>query len=131
MSKYYNFTKFCYLCNSNKSHTLHNVTIQQPLITTICVNRFHQSRTGRLTKNTAYILCNSSISLTDFEGQLISLILYKDFSTNKTTTFPWLKLVTFGLSVMMLKSLKLSLTISLTLILYICYFTKEEHDGNI
>ncbi len=35
----------------------------------------------------------------------------------------------FLLSVMMLKSLKLSLTI--TLILFICYFTKEAHDGNI
>ncbi len=39
--------------------------------------------------------------------------------------------MTYGLSVMMLKSLKLSLTISVTLILFICYFTKEAHDGNI
>ncbi len=61
MSKYYNFTKFCYLCNSNKSH--HNVLIQHPLITTIYINKFHQSRTDRLTKNTAYILCNRSIQL--------------------------------------------------------------------
>ncbi len=36
MTKYYNFTKFCYLCNSNKSHTNQDVIIQQPLITTIC-----------------------------------------------------------------------------------------------
>ncbi len=35
------------------------------------------------------------------------------------------------LSVMMLKSLKLSLTISVTLILFICYFTKEAHHRNI
>ncbi len=55
MSKYYNFTKQNYLCNSNKSHTNQNVIIQQPLITTICVNRFHQSKTGRLSKNTAYV----------------------------------------------------------------------------
>ncbi len=48
MSKHYNFTKFCYSCNCNKSNTNQNVIIQQPLITTICVNRFHQSRTGRL-----------------------------------------------------------------------------------
>ncbi len=47
--------------------------IQPPLITTSCVNRFHQSRTGRLTKNTAYILCNRSIS---------PLILHKWLSTN-------------------------------------------------
>ncbi len=59
-----------------------NVIIQQPLITTICVNRFHQSRAGRLTKNTAYVLCNRSISLTDFDGQLIGLILHKGSSTN-------------------------------------------------
>ncbi len=59
MSKYYNCITFCYLCNSNKSHTNQNVNIQQPLITTICVNIFHQSMTGRLTTNTAYILCNS------------------------------------------------------------------------
>ncbi len=30
---------------------------------------------GRLSKNTAYVLCNRYISLTDFNGQLISLIL--------------------------------------------------------
>ncbi len=52
------------------------------LITTICVNRFHQSRTSRLSKNTARILCNSSISLTDFDGQLMGLILHKGSSTN-------------------------------------------------
>ncbi len=79
MSKYYKFTKFCYLCNSNKSHTNQNVISQQPLITTICINIFHQSKTGRLTKNT---LWNSSISLTNFEGQLVGLILHKDSSTN-------------------------------------------------
>ncbi len=39
--------------------------IQQPLITTICVNRFHQSKTGRLTMKTAYVMRNRSISLTD------------------------------------------------------------------
>ncbi len=44
-------------------------------------------------------------------------------------TYPWLKLVTYGLSVMILKSLKLSLTISVTLRLFICYFTKEAHNG--
>ncbi len=56
--------------------------IQQPLITIICVNRFHQSRTGRLSKNIAHVLCNRSISLTDFDGQLMCLILHKGSSTN-------------------------------------------------
>ncbi len=69
-------------CNCNKSHTNHNVVIQQSLITTICVNIFHQWRTGRLSKNTEYILCNSSISFKDFNGQLIGLILHKGLSTN-------------------------------------------------
>ncbi len=35
------------------------------------------SKTGRLTKTTAYILCNSSISLTDFEGNLMGHLLTK------------------------------------------------------
>ncbi len=52
------------------------------LITSICVNGFHQSRAGRLSKNTAYILCNRSISLTDFDGQFMGLILHKWSSTN-------------------------------------------------
>ncbi len=81
MSKYYNFAKYCYLCNSNKSHSNQNMIIQQPLITTICVNRFHQSRTGRLTKNTVYVLCNRFISFTDFDGQLMQSILHKGSST--------------------------------------------------
>ncbi len=74
MSKYYNFTKFCYLCKSNKSHTNQSVIIRQHLITTINVNIFHQSMTGRLTKTTVCILCNRSISL---KGQLIGLILHE------------------------------------------------------
>ncbi len=84
MSKYYNCTKFCYLCNSNKSHTNQKVIIQQPLITTICINcinRCHQSRTGRLTKNTAYVLCNRSISHPNFEGHVMGL-MHKGSSTN-------------------------------------------------
>ncbi len=36
----------------------------------------------RLTKNTAYILRNSSSSLTDFDGQLMGLILHKGSSSN-------------------------------------------------
>ncbi len=44
--------------------------------------RFHQSTTGRLTKNTEYILCNRSISLTDFDVQLVGFILHKGLSTN-------------------------------------------------
>ncbi len=36
--------------------------------------------------------------------------------------------MTYVLSVIMLKSLILSLTISVTLILFICFFTKETYD---
>ncbi len=48
----------------------------------ICVNRFHQSRTGRLAKNTVYILWNRSITLTGFDNQLMGLIVLKGSSTN-------------------------------------------------
>ncbi len=84
MSQYHNCTNFAYLYNSNISHTNQNVIIQQPLMTTICVTIFHQSRAGRQTKNTTYILCNRSISLTDFDGQLMVLILHKGLSTNSS-----------------------------------------------
>ncbi len=73
--------------------------------------------------NTANILCSRSISLADFDGQLIGLILHKGSST---TSGHWLKLVTYSLSVIMLKSLKLTFTISVTQILFICYFTKAH-----
>ncbi len=52
----------------------------------------------------------------------------------KSTMLPPLehvKMVTYGLSIKMLKFLKLSLTISITLILFIWYFIKEAHDGII
>ncbi len=72
-----------------------------------------------------------SVCLTDFDGQLMGLILHKGSSTNSCHYIFRLRLVAYGLSVTMLKSIKLSLTISITLILFICYFTKEAHDGNI
>ncbi len=82
MYTYYNLTIFFYLFNSNKIHTNQNVIIQQPLITTICVNIFHQSSTGRLSKNTGYVLSNRYISLADLDGQLMGLIFHKGQSTN-------------------------------------------------
>ncbi len=105
--------------------------IQQPLFTTICVNRFCQLMMGRPTKNTAYILCKRSVSLTDLDSQMIVLFCIKGCLLTQSIIYPWLKLVTYGLSVMMLKSLNVSLTISVTLILFICYFTKWVDDGNI
>ncbi len=126
MSKYYNFTKFCYLCNSKKLHTNQNAIIQQPLITTICVNRFHQSRTSSLTKNTTYILCNRSISLTDFDSQLIGVILHKGSSTNSVH---YVSMVKVGNICFQCDDVKI--TKSVTLILFISYFTKEACDGNI
>ncbi len=59
-------------------------------------------------------------------------MLYKGLSTNSGHYISMVKtLVTFGLRVMILKPLKSSLTISVTVILVICYFTKEAHDENI
>ncbi len=58
-------------------------------------------------------------------------MLHKGLSTNSGHYLSMVKVGDIWLSVMMLKSLKLSLTISVTLILFICYFTNEAHDGNI
>ncbi len=56
--------------------------IQQPLITTMCVHRLYQSRTSKLTTNTAYILCNRIISLTNFDGKMMGLILHEELSAS-------------------------------------------------
>ncbi len=101
--------------------------IQQPLIITICVNRFRQSRTRRLTKNTTYILCNRSVSLTDFDGQLMDLILHKGLSTNSGHYISMVKVCDIWFEC---DDVKIT-NISVTLILFIWYFTKEAHDGNI
>ncbi len=87
---------------------------------TICVTIFHPSNTARLTKNTAVILC----ILLDNEGHLMGPILIdfiwgilfriKDCLLTQKITYPWLKLVTFGIIVMMFKSLGMSLTISIS-----------------
>ncbi len=63
-----------------------NVIIQQHLITTICVNIFHQSGTGWLTKNTVCTPCNRSIYLTYFDGQLIYAVLWLVFTCSP---YPW------------------------------------------
>ncbi len=47
----------------------------------------------------------------------MGLILQKDRPLTQAVTYPWLKLMIYDLSVMMLKSLKLSLTIAVTLML--------------
>ncbi len=71
----------CYLCNCNKSHINQKCDYSTTFHYYHCVNRFHQSKTGRLSKNTAYIMCNRSISISDFDGQLMGLILHKGLST--------------------------------------------------
>ncbi len=77
---------------------------------------------GGLSTYPAYILCNSSISisLVNFEDELMGLILRKGSSTIRP-----LHSIGLMLSVIMFKSLKLSLSISVTLILCIFYFTKK------
>ncbi len=72
-----------------------------------------------------------SINLTDFEGELMGFILHKGSSTNSDHYISKVKVGEFGLSVMVLNSSKLSLTISVTLILFICYFIKDAHNRNI
>ncbi len=87
------------LCNSNKSHTNQNLNIQQPLITTICVNGYHQSRTGRQYINTSYILCNRYICLSNIDVNSWVLFCIKGCLLIKAITYPPLKLVTFPLPV--------------------------------
>ncbi len=78
--------------------------ILQTLITTKCVNRCHHARTGRLVTNNIAFRCNRSVSLLDFEGHLMGLVYYiKDCVLTQAIVYPWLKMVAFGVSVMMLK----------------------------
>ncbi len=56
---------------------------------------------------------------------------HKGRLVTQAITYPRLKLVIFGISVMMLKALELSSTIHVIRILFICYFTKKAKDGNI
>ena len=76
-SKSTNLVKFCDTCNCDSTHSVVSTISQQPTVTTIRVNRFMQSRTGRLSKNTTQVLCNKSVGLPDFQGNLIALILHK------------------------------------------------------
>ncbi len=48
-----------------------------------------------------------------------------DWGLTEGITYPWLKLVTYGLSMMMLKSLYLTLTISVTLILFMLFYKRK------
>ncbi len=80
--------------------------------------------TGILSKNPSYLLCNRPISLTELEGELKVLFCIKGRLQTQVSTYQWLKLVTYSLSVMMFKITKIYLTISVTLVLFICYFNK-------
>ncbi len=46
-------------------------------------------------------------------------------------TYPWLKFVTCGISVIMLISQEFSLIVSVFRILFVCSFTNGAHGGNI
>ncbi len=66
----------------------------------------------------ANILYNRSITLPDFEGHLIGLILHKGLSTNSAHYISIIKDVI---------SLELSLTISVTILLCIYVILKKKH----
>ncbi len=61
---------------------------------------------------------------------LMCLILHKDCLLTHVITLPEIKLVTFGISVMILKSLGLNLAIFVFTIMFICYLTNDTHNGN-
>ncbi len=103
--------------------TNQNVIIQQPLITAICVNRFHhQSSACRLTKNTATILCKMSSSLQDFEVHLIGLNLHinKGSSINSGDYLPTVRVGDIWYQYDCSKISRIETTISVSPILFIC-----------
>ncbi len=57
-------------------------------------------------------------------------LLYMYFTYISTHVIHRVELVTFGISVMILKSQEWSLTISVSLTIYSCYFTNKADDGN-
>ncbi len=61
----------------------------------------------------------------------MGLILHKGSSTNSGHYISMVKVGDIWFECDDVKSLELSLTISVTLILFIYYFTKEAYDGNI
>ncbi len=81
-SKSFNVLKFCETCNWDKSHVVEIEINHQLIMTTIRVNHFVQSRTGRHNKDTTQVICNRSISLPDFKGDLIRMNFQKGPSTS-------------------------------------------------
>ncbi len=70
-------------------------------------------------KKIAFILCNGYISFVGFQGHLMGFSLHKWSSTDAHYKL-LLEVVTFGISVMILKSVVLSLTVSTYPILFTC-----------
>ena len=75
-SKNNNIIKFCNVCKSNKRHTVQQTISQQPTITTIRINRFHQSGYGRISKQLGQITISEYITLDDFRAKLIAMVLH-------------------------------------------------------
>ena len=75
-SKNNNIKKFCNVCKSNKRHTVQQTISQQPTITTIRINRFHQSGYGRISKQLGQITISEYITLDDFRAKLIAMVLH-------------------------------------------------------
>ncbi len=105
--------------------------IQQPLITNICVNRFHWSKTVRLTQTTAYILYSRSIRLTEFDSQLMGRILLKGSSTNSGYYITMVKVGDIWFECDDAKVTKIEFNHFCKSNTVYMLFTKEAHDGNI
>ncbi len=76
-------------------------------------------------------MCNSSISLPDFEGNSMGfMFLYKGLSTKSCH---YISMVTVGniwYQCDYIDIIRLSLKVFVSPILFICYFIKEAHDRN-
>ena len=75
-------TKFCTSCNCNNKHLIEKTIWQQPIFSVIAIKRFQQLRTGRVTKNTATIMCNEHIAIPGFDANLIALVLHHGATTD-------------------------------------------------
>ncbi len=86
--------------------------------------------TGTLTNITAYILCQIFISFTDFEGQLMDLILHEELSTNSGH---YIFLVKVGdmYSLVVCKQCGIEFNNFCNSNTVLSYCTKDAHDGNI
>ena len=76
LSKAHNILRTCPNCHKITLHTTCDNICQQPNITIVCTNRFKQLPMGNFTKNCTVVHCDPSISLPNFVGSLVGVVLH-------------------------------------------------------